>query len=182
MSEESDTNKAGNDRTEEKARSQDIRKNQKFQPGEKGFAVFLFLFGSFFTYQSYLMYQKAPGASSYAAVPLFVSLLIVIFSAMIFIFDYHAESVNHGHPTGEKIKKSLSYIFQIDVLVIMGLILLYSISLKYDLGFYVVTPIFLWLSMSYLMRKHLLKNVLWTALSLLFIFVVFSFAFRVVLP
>ncbi|SCZ79306.1 tripartite tricarboxylate transporter TctB family protein [Acidaminobacter hydrogenoformans] len=154
----------------------------KFQPGEKGFAVFLFIFGSFFTYQSVLMYQKAPGASSYAAVPLFVSVLIMIFSALIFIFDYKAESVNHDQPTGEKVKRSLSYIFQKDVLVMMGLILLYSIALRYKLGFYFVTPVFLWLSMSYLMRKNLVKNILWTALSLLFIFMVFSFAFRVVLP
>lgn len=154
----------------------------KFQPGEKGFAVFLFLFGCFFFYQSFLMYQKSPGASSYAAVPLFVSLLIVIFSALIFIFDFHAESANHGLSISEKLRKSLKYILPKDILVMIGLILLYSIALKYNIGFYVVTPIFLWISMSYLMRKNLIKNVLWTMLSLLFIFVVFSFAFRVVLP
>lgn len=159
-----------------------FKPQEKFQPGEKGFAVFLFIFGSFFTYQSVLMYQKAPGASSYAAVPLFVSLLIMIFSALIFIFDFKAESVNHDLPINEKVKRSLSYIFQKDVLVMMGLILLYSIALRYKLGFYFVTPVFLWLSMSYLMRKNLVKNILWTALSLLFIYVVFSFAFRVVLP
>lgn len=182
MSDGSDTNKTSGIGTDDFKTINNIKTDIKFQPGEKGFPVFLFLFGCFFTYQSFLMYQKAPGASSYAAVPLFVSVLIVAFSALIFIFDFHAKSVNHDRPLGEKIKKSMAYIFQKDVLVMMGLILLYSIALRFNIGFYIVTPIFLWLSMSYLMRKNLLRNVLWTALSLLFIFVVFSFAFRVVLP
>lgn len=173
----------GVDDTSKGSKSTNVPKvSAKFQPGEKGFAVFLFLFGSFFLYQSFLMYQKAPGASSYAAIPLFVSLLIVIFSALIFIFDFHAESTNKGMSISVKIRNSLQYILPKDILVMIGLILLYSIALKYNLGFYVVTPMFLWLSMSYLMRKNFIKNVLWTGLSLLFIFVVFSFAFRVVLP
>ena len=182
MSEGSRPGKSAENVTKKSIANNDPKTGAKFQPGEKGFAVFLFLFGCFFLYQSFLMYQKAPGASSYAAVPLFVSLLIVIFSALIFIFDFHAESVNHGLTIREKLRKSLKYILPKDILVMIGLILLYSIALKYNIGFYVVTPLFLWLSMSYLMRKNLIKNVLWTLLSLLFIFIVFSFAFRVVLP
>jgi hypothetical protein len=160
----------------------EIKPPARFHPGEKGFAVFLFLFGGFFAYQSYLMYQKAPGAASYAAVPLFVSLLIMVFSLLIFIFDFKAESENHEASALEKIKKALAYMFQKDVLVMMILILAYSFALRYNLGFYIATPVFLWLSISYLMRKNYVKNILWTALSLLFIYVVFTFAFSVVLP
>ena len=32
------------------------------------------------------------------------------------------------------------------------------------------------------MRKNLVQNILWTGLSLMFIYIVFSFAFKVVLP
>lgn len=153
-----------------------------FKPGEKGFSVFLFIIGAFFGYQSLLMYQKSPGASSYAAVPLFVSLLIMVFSTIIFFLDYKKASETQGKPLTEKLRLTLNYIFQIDVLIMMGLILLYSAALRYRLGFYVVTPVFLWLSMSYLMRKNLVQNILWTGLSLMFIYIVFSFAFKVVLP
>lgn len=154
----------------------------EFQPGEKGFSVFLFFFGTFFAYQSYLMYLKSPGPSSYAAVPLFVSLLIMIFSGLIFVFDFKMKSVNSSSNLTQKIIKSFTYMFPKDVLVMMFLIIFYCVALLFNIGFYIVTPVFLWLSMCYLMRKHFVKNILWTALSLLFIFVVFSFAFKVVLP
>lgn len=157
-------------------------KTQKYHPGEKGFAVFLFAFGLFFFYQSSLMYQKKPGAASYAAVPLFVSLLIIVFSVLIFIFDLKKESVNQGLSIGEKIKNTLLYVFQKDVLVVMIFILIYCIALIKGIGFYIITPFFLWSSMSYLMRKNYLYNILWTILSLLFIYLMFSFAFNVVMP
>jgi hypothetical protein len=159
-----------------------VEQTEKLQPGEKGFAVFLFIFGSFFAYQAYLMYLKKPGPSSYAAVPLFVSILIMIFSALIFITSINKQTVNHNKPIIEKIKATFSYIFQRDVLGMIILIFLYSIALRYKLGFYIVTPIFLWVAMSFLMAKNYLKNILWTLISILFIYVVFTFSFSVVLP
>lgn len=161
---------------------QDIGSQASFKPGEKGFPVFLFFIGGFFAYQSLLMYQKAPGASSYAAVPLFVSCLIMIFSSLIIFADRKAVSQTHKLSLSQKIMKSFTYMFPKDVLVMILLILLYSTGLLMKFGFYLLTPMFLWLSMSYLMRKHYFKNIAWTGLSLLFIFVVFSFAFKVVLP
>lgn len=161
---------------------EDIKNSSEFHPGEKGFPVFLFLVGAFFAYQAILMYQKAPGASSYAAVPLFVSFLIMIFSGLIIIFDIKSDTENANVPFLQKITKSLTYMFPKDVMIMMLLILSYCIALLVDVGFYIVTPVFLWLSMNYLMRKHFVKNILWTGLSLIFIFVVFSFAFKVVLP
>ena len=154
----------------------------EFHPGEKGFPVFLFLVGAFFAYQAFLMYQKAPGASSYAAVPLFVSLLIMIFSGLIIVFDMKSDSANSNVPFLQKITQSLTYMFPKDVMIMMLLILSYCIALLFNVGFYIITPVFLWLSMCYLMRKHFIKNILWTGLSLIFIFAVFSFAFKVVLP
>ncbi len=182
MSHNSDKKLENNNSSANRSLINDIKRDQKYHPGEKGFSIFLFIFGLFFTYQSFLMYLKAPGASSYAAVPLFVSLLIVIFSALIFIFDFRKITANHGLPIIIKIKNTLSYMFQKDVLIIMILILLYCVALIMGFGFYIVTPFFLWASMSYLMGKNYIQNILWTSLSLLFIYIMFSFAFNVVLP
>lgn len=171
-----------NDSYENKFSTKTTEKVVKYHPGEKGFAIFLFLFGLFFTYQSFLMYIAKPGASSHAAVPLFVSILIVIFSTLIFIFDFKKDSTNDGIPFSKKIEKTLYYMLPKDVLVIIVLILLYCIALMFNFGFYLITPLFLWAAMSYLMNKNYVKNILWTALNLLFIYIVFSFVFNVVLP
>lgn len=158
------------------------KKQAPFVPGEKGFAVFLLLFGAFFLWQSILLYKDHPGADSAGAVPLFVSALIVILSIAIIITDRKAPAVNHGLTAGEQIKNTLGYIFQKDVLVELILILAYCVALNFGLGFYISTPIFLWVSMCYLMRKGYVKNLLWTALCIAFIVVVFRYIFSVMLP
>lgn len=158
------------------------KKQKPFAPGEKGFAVFLLLFGAFFLWQSILLYSEHPGAESAGAVPMFVSALIVIFAICIIISDRKAVSVNTGLGFGEQAMKTLGYIFQRDVLVEMLLILAYCVALNFGLGFYIATPVFLWVSMCYLMRKDYVKNLLWTALCMAFIVIVFRFIFSVVLP
>jgi len=158
------------------------KKQAPFVPGEKGFAVFLLLFGAFFLWQSVLLYGEHPGADSAGAVPLFVSALIVILAIAIIATDRKAPSVNKGQTVGVIIKNTLGYMFQKDVLVEMGLILAYCVALNFGLGFYIATPVFLWVSMCYLMRKDYVKNLLWTALCMAFIVVVFRFIFSVVLP
>lgn len=158
------------------------KKENLYKPGEKGFAVFLLLFGAYFLYESWKLYQQDPGASSYGAVPLFVSALIVIFSLAILLSDQKKKTENHGLSVGETIKKTLSYMFPLDVMVVFVLIVLYCVGMQIGIGFIWVTPVFLWVSMSYLMRKGYIKNVLWTALCMAFILLVFSYLFSVVLP
>ena len=86
------------------------KKEAPFQPGEKGFAVFLLILGAYFFYESIKLYQASPGASSYGAVPLFVSALIIIFSIAIIISDWKKDSLNHGIYKGEIVKKTLNYL------------------------------------------------------------------------
>lgn len=50
------------------------------------------------------------------------------------------------------------------------------------LSFYVATPLFLYGCMCYLMRKSYLKNILWTALVMAFIILVFRMLFSVIFP
>jgi len=158
------------------------KKDVPYKPGEKGFALFLLLFGLYATSESWKLYQMSPGASSFGAVPLFVSALIVIFSAAILITDRKKLVETAGLSGKEKVMETLRYIFPLDVSVTMVLILLYCAGLYLGLGFVPVASVFLWASMSYLMHKGYVKNLLWTALCMAFILLVFSFLFSVVLP
>jgi hypothetical protein len=76
----------------------------------------------------------------------------------------------------------LAYAFPIDVLVILGAVLVYCILLFVGVSFYIATPLFLYGSMCYLMKKDYLKNILWTALVMAFIVLVFRMLFGVVFP
>lgn len=153
-----------------------------FQPGEKGFAVFLLLIGLFFTWQAVLLYQKAPGASGSGAVPLFCSLLIDVFAIAILITDRKRISINSGKPFSEVVRNTTAYLAGRDVVVMILLVLAYCVALFLDLGFMAATPVFLWAGMSYLSRKNYVKNIIWTALCMLFIYLVFRVLFSVVLP
>ena len=50
------------------------------------------------------------------------------------------------------------------------------------LSFYIATALFLWGSMTYLMKGSYLKNILWTAILIVFAVVVFRMIFGVVFP
>ncbi|MGF6905771.1 tripartite tricarboxylate transporter TctB family protein [Fusobacterium sp. PH5-44] len=159
-----------------------IEKEDKFKPGEKGFAVFLLLFGLYFFYGSINLYRNDPKPSSYGAVPLFVSAVIIIFSLAVIISDRKKKTETEKMNRKKMIGTTLSYIFPLDVLIIMILMVLYCIGLYVNIGFFIATPIFLWFSMCYLMRKNYLKNIIWTALSMVFILIIFTHIFKVVLP
>lgn len=153
-----------------------------FQPGEKGFAVFLLLIGLFFTWQSILLYQQVPGASGSGAVPLFCSVVIDLFAIAILITDRKRLSINSGKSFGEVARNTLAYLAGRDVVVTALLVLLYCVAMALGAPFMVVTSIFLWVGMSYLSRGNYGKNIIWTALCMLFIYLVFRVLFSVVLP
>lgn len=153
-----------------------------FKPGEKGFAVFLLLIGLFFTWQSLLLYRQSPGASSYGAVPLFCSIMIDIFAVIILIIDRNKQSTNSGLSLTAAAKKAACFLATRDILVMLAMVVLYCVALYQGVGFMIATPIFLWLGMTYLSRGNILKNILWTVLCMLFIYLVFRVLFSVVLP
>ena len=82
----------------------------------------------------------------------------------------------------EKIKKGLQFAFPMDTLVILGGILIYCLLLSLGVSFYIATPLFLYGSMCYLMRGNFVKNILWTAIVMAFIILVFRMLFSVVFP
>ncbi len=164
--------------------NKDIEQKQQatFKPGEKGFAVFWLLIGLFFTWQSILLYRQSPGASSYGAVPLFCSVLIDLFAVIIIVTDRNKKSPNSGQPIITAVKNAVSFLAAHDVVVITAMVVLYCVALYMGAGFMLATPVFLWTGMTYLSRGNMLKNLIWTALCMLFIYLVFRILFSVVLP
>lgn len=132
------------------------REEKPFRSGEKGFAVFWLLFGGYFFYQSMKLYQKYPGLDSCAAVPLFVTGVIVVCALIILLIDRKKPSESSGKAAGEVFKATLHTMFPLDVLVTVFLILLYCVALNLRLGFYPSTSIFLWVAMTWFMRKNYL--------------------------
>lgn len=167
---------------EEERKPSPPEKQPAYQPGEKGFAAFLLAVGLFFTWQSWLLYAAAPGASSYGAVPLACSCLIDLFAAAILIVDRNKRAQTSGLPFTRKLKSVLHYLVPRDIVVMIALCVLYCAALYVGLGFMAATPLFLWASMSYLMRGRYLTNLLWSALCMVFIYIVFRLLFSVVLP
>lgn len=177
-------------------KKEEIKENVPFSSGEKGFAVFWLLFGGFFLWRSLLLYQEHPGLSSCAALPLFCSGVIVLCALIILVSDRKAKTPNSGKSLSVQLKQTLKNIFPSDIMVTIVLILLYCIALYMGLGFYVATPIFLWISMCWFMRnkfmingfdksafaKIAVKNLIWTVICILFILVLFTYLFSVVLP
>lgn len=168
-----------------------------FQSGEKGFAVFWLLFGLYFFYQSILLYRDHPGLSSSGAIPLFVTGVIVVCALAILVIDRRQPTHASLLPPAGKARATLRYMFPADVSFMLAAIFCYCLALYFRLGFYPATALFLWVSMTFFMRGKYreggqfqgrvfasiaLRNVLWTALSLAFVLVVFTFLFRVVLP
>ena len=150
--------------------------------GEKGFALVLLVIGLFFTWQSYLMFREEPVASSYGAVPLFCSGIITLLALVILITDRKKRTPGTGKPLKEALLLAVRHVAGKDVLVMIGLIILYCLALYLGSGFMIATPIFLWVGMTWLSRGNYLKNILWTAICMGFIYLVFKVLFSVVLP
>jgi len=157
--------------------------SNELQKGEKGFTIILLLVSLFFFYQSVLLYRENPGISSCAALPLGVSGFLVVLVLWNVLLNIKKKTpLKEITSLAERARSALGYIFAKDIVVMIGIIVLYSIALLLGLGFYIATPLFLWGSMCYLLRKDYIKNLLWMAICMLFIFLVFTLAFSVVLP
>ena len=58
----------------------------------------------------------------------------------------------------------------------------YCVLLANGIPFIVSSPIFLWAAMTYLERGNFVKNILFTAIVMAFVILVFKVGFHVVLP
>ena len=149
------------------------------------------------------MYQDDPKVSSYGAMPVFLGCLLILFSLIIIIQNIRKKSEMSGQPFKAQLSIGWRHLFQKDVAVMVLLLLAYSVALFLGLGFVIATPVFLWVSMCYLtgkkkpapgqtaaeksdMNAFRVKmygmNLVYSAIVMAFVMLVFKVVFRVVLP
>lgn len=155
------------------------------EAGEKVFTFALFGVGllAFGLALNLWMQMDAPRIASAGALPLFVTSLWVILSFLAIIENRKLTSPLSGlKDWKEKVHKGLQYAFPLDVVVMLAAIFAYCAALYFGLSFYIATPLFLYGSMCYLSKKGFLKNLIWTAIIMAFIILVFRMLFGVVFP
>ena len=157
--------------------------SEKRKSGERGFSIILLIVGVLALIESIRMFMKEPTSSSFGALPLFLSSVMVIFMLKIILFeDRKSEPENKTSSFKELFNSTINYIFPKDIVVMFFLLILYCVLLAFGLGFEISSTIFLIIAMTYLMRGQVFKNVIYTGLSMAFILVVFKTIFQVILP
>ena len=159
-------------------------KKYPLAPGEKVFAVVLLVTGLIALGLALELWfrMSAPRISSAAAMPLFVSALWSLMALLNVIENFKLETPLSGKKGGAKVWEGLRYALPKDVVVMVVGILVYCVAMLMGLSFYIATSLFLYGTMCYLTRKNYLKNLIWTALVMVFIVVVFRMLFSVVFP
>lgn len=152
----------------------------ELKPGERGFTLSLLAFSCFALYQSILLHQEYPEPSSCAVLPLGLSVALTILSLWNVLLNGRRKAPQPGAQSA--VRAGLSYALPRDAAIMVGLLALYCAALRTGIRFYIATPFFLWGAMTYLLRKDWLRNLVWTALVLLFVWLVFAMLFGVVLP
>ncbi|MCL1906127.1 MAG: tripartite tricarboxylate transporter TctB family protein [Clostridiales bacterium] len=147
-------------------------------PGERAFALALFLLGvaAFLRSIALCFAISPPVMASAAALPLLASGLWATLSLVIL-----AASPGKGR-AARGIRQALGYALPAPLPAIITAIAAYCLALLLHVSFYIATPLFLWGAMCYLTRRDFLKNILWTALIMGFILLIFTMLFHVILP
>ncbi len=154
------------------------------QPGEKVFTVILFAVTAFLFYRSILLWQTAPGISGPAMLPLLSSgLAALLLAASIAVNIWKTTPVSGKNLTfPQKTSIVLVYLFSKNVVITIIFIFAYCVLLNFRVSFYLSSALFLWGLMSFLAKGGFVKNIIWTAMVLAFIAVVFGMLFSVVMP
>lgn len=137
---------------------------------ERKIEVSLIALSIFAVFQSIKISGNELTPTSPGAFPLFISVLLLIFSIWIFI---------EGGKIDEKSSKDK--IFTKEIIFIVILLILYSLLLE-SIGFEIATFGFLFVSISYLSKKNFIRNLLISLLTVGIIIFVFKTVFKVILP
>ena len=165
-----------------------VVKEHSLEAGEKVFSVILLLVGCVALYLSINLWfsislRRGPRIASAAAVPVFVSALWVLMSLWTVIENFRLTTpLSNVKGLSNKFIKAVQYAMPLNVLIMLVLIVAYCVALLEGVSFYIATPAFLYISMCYLTRKDFLKNIIWTAIVMAFIVLVFRVLFSVVFP
>ena len=165
-----------------------VVKEHSLEAGEKVFSIVLLAFGIIALYLSIELWfkiplRRGPRIASAAAVPVFVSGLWVIMALWTVIENFKLTTpLSKVQGITNKIIQAVKYALPLNVVIMLIAIVAYCAALIFNVSFYIATPIFLYFSMCYLTRKDYVKNILWTAIVMAFIVVVFRLLFSVVFP
>lgn len=165
-----------------------VVKEHSLEAGEKVFSIILLLVGAVALKLSIDLWfsislRRGPRIASAAAVPVFVSALWVILALITVLENFRLTTpLSNVAGLGNKIIKALQYAMPLNVIIMLIAIIAYCVALVEGVSFYIATSVFLYFSMCYLTRKDYVKNILWTALVMAFIILVFRMLFSVVFP
>ena len=162
-----------------------IIREHPLEAGEKAFSVIVLAVGliAFGMALSLWGRMSEPKIASAAAMQLFVSGIWVITALLTVIENFRLKTPLSGMTGGrKKVLSGLQYALPRNVLVMLGMIVAYCVLLVLGISFYIATPLFLYGAMCYLIKKDFVKNILWTAIVMAFIILVFRLLFSVVFP
>ena len=154
-------------------------------PGEAVFTSVLCLAGALCLTRAVKLWNALPEprVASAAALPLGASALWTLLSLISLLEVIQKQkAAAEKKPLAERTGEALRYAFPKTVFVISAVFIAYGVSLLFGLSFYTVTPLFLFLSMSYLNRGKPVQNVIRTAVCMAVIVLVFRLLFSIVLP
>lgn len=156
------------------------------KPGER-FISIVFLIGALYLFvESLKIFLDSPSASSYGALPMGVSFVMVVCMLKVVLFEDIKKKTACESDNGKSaVASAAAYMLPKDVLLFILFTILYIVLLFLDVGFIISSFIFMLGCMLYLMprdKKTLMINFLFTAVLLGFLYVAFKVAFRIVLP
>ena len=137
---------------------------------ERKIEVSLIILSVFAIFQSLKISGNELTTTSPGAFPIFISVLLLVFSIWIFIEGRKKDE----NPSKDKI-------FTKEIISTIILLILYSLLLE-SIGFEIATFGFLFLSISYLSKKNTIRNLLISLLTVGIIIFVFKTVFKVILP
>jgi hypothetical protein len=114
--------------------------------------------------------------------PVLICAVIMLLSIVEIIKESKQRSESADRPLKERIVAAIRYLLPRDVLFMIVLVILYCVALGLGAGFAISTTVFLLASMMFYIRNKLLKNVVYTAVIMVAVIVVFKMVFSVVLP
>lgn len=160
--------------------------DDRMKPGERIASILFLLFSLYFLVESLRMFLDDPQPSSYGALPLFASIVMVAsMLKVIFVDDFKRRGALSGEGWKQQAKAALNYVLSKDVILFILFIIGYIVLLLLRVGFILSSAIFMIGSMLYLMprdKKNIVSDVVFTVVLLAFLYLAFRVAFRIVLP
>lgn len=158
------------------------KKEELLSPAGRVSTLLFLTVGLVFFVQSLQLYQKDPSPSGSAMFPLLVSGLLLILTVVDFVQKLRVKSELSGLSLREKFLATVKYLFPINSLVFLFMSIGFYIVITLGVPFLIAATAFLMLSMCYLIPHAFLKNLVYTAVIMAAIYVIFALLFQVSLP